>query len=108
MHPRVMVERTAAAQARIANAAQQIGARLDLDAQVVALANANNRDAEIALLQQREAIADLLEAVVAKLDAPTDEVELPESDAPTDEVETEVVNASRRKGRSDAVRPHKN
>ncbi len=84
MHPRVMVERTAAAQARIANAAQQIGARLDLDAQVVALANANNRDAEIALLQQREAIADLLEAVVEKLDAQPDTETPTETETPVD------------------------
>ncbi len=84
MHPRVMVERTAVAQERIANAAQQIGARLDLDAQVVALANANNRDAEIALLQQREAIADLLEAVVEKLDAPSETETPTETETPVD------------------------
>lgn len=84
MHPRVMVERTAAAQARIANAAQQIGARLDLDAQVTALANANNRDAEIALLQQREAIADLLEAVVEKLDVPSETETPAETETPVD------------------------
>lgn len=70
MHPRIIVERTAVAQERIADAAQRIGARLELDAQIAALANAKHRDADIALLWQREAIADLLEAVVKKLDAP--------------------------------------
>jgi hypothetical protein len=63
MHPRVLIERGANAQARILSAAKIIAQQYHL----AALDAATDRDPQVAALKQREAIADLLEALQIKL-----------------------------------------
>jgi hypothetical protein len=62
-HPRVIARREADADARILAAAQRLAKEYDLKAPVEALRASGHRDREVSILQQREAIADLLEGV---------------------------------------------
>lgn len=66
MHPRVMDERNAAAQKRLLGAARRLAEGSSLEDKLAALihASAGGRDPAVAALVQREAIADLLEALV--------------------------------------------
>jgi DNA uptake protein ComE-like DNA-binding protein len=75
----ILAARDATAQARIMSAAAQLGARFGLDEQAERVASATARDALVRNLFQREAVADLLEAVVAASE--------PMSDDPAGELE---------------------
>ncbi len=66
MHPRALCERTEAADARIFAAVLKLAKTHELDAPIEALKASGHRDRDVALLQHREAIADLLDAVAAE------------------------------------------
>ena len=65
MDPSHQNRRAAVAQQRIATAAQALAKRHGLDDQAAAVANARHRDGGIDALFKSEAIADLLDALVA-------------------------------------------
>lgn len=65
----IMAARDATAQARIIAAAEALAARLGIENGVVAVPS-NVRDPRVRAMQQREQLAELLEAVVAAMPAP--------------------------------------
>ncbi len=64
MHPRVIAQKTAAAQARTLAAAQVLAERHGLDGDLAAALNVYERDPETRLVRRYEAVADLLDALV--------------------------------------------
>jgi hypothetical protein len=64
MHPRALNERNVNAHARILGAAVTLSDRFSIDQGIVAGLSARDRDAEITQMLQREAVAELLEAIV--------------------------------------------
>ena len=73
MHPRILASRSDAAQARILAAAQQLAARAGLEGAAEKIAAAKDRDPQVSRMQEREAIADLLEALCAPREQPNGE-----------------------------------
>lgn len=65
MHPRVLSQRSDAAHLRILEAATTLTERAGLPAAREALVAARDRDPQVSRMQEREAVADLLEALVA-------------------------------------------
>ncbi len=70
MDTRIIAERNARAQQRLLAAAETIAGRLGLLEPLAAVQAARHRDPQLAVLFQREALADLLESVQAALIAP--------------------------------------
>ncbi len=70
MDKRIMAERNAQAQQRLLVAAETIALQLGLLEPLAAVQAARHRDPQLAVLFQREALANLLEAVTAALIAP--------------------------------------
>ena len=65
----IMAARDAMAQARIIAAAEALAARLSIENGVVAVPG-NVRDPRVRAMQQREQLADLLDAIVAAMPTP--------------------------------------
>ncbi len=65
MHSRILAERNEAALNRLVSASAILAERFNLDEKAEAVASVRERDYQVQALFQREAIADLLEAIVA-------------------------------------------
>jgi len=68
MHTRVLGERNDAAHARILKAAKKLAGKGGVPAATLEGLSARDRDQNVAALLQREAVADLLEAVAGAVD----------------------------------------
>lgn len=66
MHPRVIAQRTAEAQARTQAAAEKLAACHGLEASLTAALSVYDRDPDTRAVMRQEAVAELLEALVEK------------------------------------------
>jgi ATP phosphoribosyltransferase regulatory subunit HisZ len=93
MHPRILAERSARAEARIVDAATTIAAELGLTGLTLSLA----KDPAVRSLQEREAVATLLEEIAGAIahpaEAPVSEEEPAEQpeEEPTEELPDPVL-----------------
>lgn len=69
MHPRILDERTRTADKRIKEAVKTLAADRDVTAGIERLEKIHDRDPQVKALLQREALADLIEAVTGQPDA---------------------------------------
>lgn len=67
MHPRILAQRQATASARMMKAARKLARHHGLRAETKALEAATNRLPAVQMMMQAEAMADLMEAIAAKM-----------------------------------------